>query len=414
MIKALLLDSGSTIKLKYTSDAPHLIYLRDISGSGYYNCGYGCQWYDYDPGCLPCSPLNITKVILTSSEAQFSGAISNGKIFEWGYNDTGQLGDNSLTNRCTPISIGGNNKTFCAISSGRRNILGLEKNGQLWGWGYNLFGQLGNNTTNNKCTPVSILGAKKTFVAIAAGYSNTGSIDKNGQVWCWGNNNNGQLGNNTTDDKCTPISIQGVKKTFCVITVGLATTASIDKNGQMWCWGYNIYGQLGNNSTVSRCTPISILGAKKTFCQVKSVTSNFISLDKNGQIWGWGRNDYGQLGDNSIQDKCTPVSIQGTKRTFCKIDAGSTHTLAIDKTGRIWTWGSNTYGELGNNSTTLKCTPVSILGSNKTFCNIAGGYYYSLAIDKNGHVWGWGYNKYGQLGDNSVICRLTPIRVCNF
>ena len=126
-----------------------------------------------------------------------------------------------------------------------------------------------------------------------------------------------------------------------------------------------------------------------------------------------GRGGNGELGDNSIVSKRTPVSILGTKKTFCKIGNGYTHRLAIDYKGQIWSWGENNYGQLGNNSITNMCTPVSILGNKKTFCDLAAGLRTSFAIDYIGQIWSWGYSHKGQLGNNSVISERTPVKVCN-
>jgi alpha-tubulin suppressor-like RCC1 family protein len=135
----------------------------------------------------------------------------------------------------------------------------------------------------------------------------------------------------------------------------------IDNIGQVWGWGYNNYGQLGNNSTIDQCTPVSIQGAKKTFCRIGSFGESTIGIDNHGQIWGWGYNNYGQLGNNSIINQCTPVSIHGAKKTFCKISQGWNHDIVIDNHGQVWGWGYNYHGELGNNITTYTPLKVSFI-----------------------------------------------------
>lgn len=221
------------------------------------------------------------------------------------------------------------------------------------------------------------------------------------------------------------ISIQGKKKKpappveiiLGSISAGPAATHTIYVSGSgiVWGWGNNAVGQIGDNTSGnSKSNPVSVLGATKTFCQISAGSANFSSgLDKNGRVWTWGSNSAGMLGINSIVSQRTPVSILGATKTFCKIAAGGAHMLAIDKNGRLWSWGSNTNGQLGDNSITSRRTPVSVLGATKTFCMISGGANHSVAIDKNGAVWAWGQNLSGQLGDNSVTSRLTPVRVCN-
>ena len=327
---------------------------------------------------------------------------TDNSVWSWIDNSQGQIGDNTTTNRATPVSILGNKKTFCQISGSFYHRSGIEHNGQVWSWGFNNWGQIGDNTQTNKCTPVSILGTKKTFCKISAGYNHTLGIDKYGQVWSWGYNNNGGLGINLSGIgslyRCTPVSILGNKKTFCQISGGGEYSIAIDKNGQIWSWGINTSGQLGDNTITNKCTPVSIHGNKKTFTQI----SKSLALEHNGQVWGWGINTSGQLGDNTTISRRTPVSILGNKKTFCKIVSSDNCYKAIDNRGMIWSWGINSEGELGDNTITNKCTPVSIHGAKKTFCQIATGPR-EIGLDSNGNVWSWGGYVYG--GSK------TPVRV---
>jgi len=336
-----------------------------------------------------------------------------GQVWGWGYNGTGQLGDNTATQRLTPVSILGDKKTFCKIAVGQQYSLGIDNNGQVWGWGANFSGQLGDNSFINRYTPVSILGDKKTFCKISGGQNYSIGFDKYGQVWGWGYNSYGQLGDNTTSVRLTPVSILGDKKTFCNIANSYFSTIGLDKNGQVWGWGYNYYGQLGNNSYARQLTPVSILGNEKTFCNISAGQRHTMGIDKYGQVWGWGYNFTGALGDNTNMNQSTPISILGNKKTFCKISAGYANTFGIDKYGQVWGWGYNYYGQLGDNTTINQSTPVSIFGNKKTFCNISAGYSFTMLIDKNGQAWGWGRNGYGNLGDNTTTNQNTPVRVCN-
>lgn len=354
----------------------------------------------------------IPPVVLISAGQYYSLAIDkDGKGWGWGYNDFGNLGTNDKTSRRTPVSILGSNKTFCSISAGDMHALGLDNHGRVWSWGDNIYGNLGNNTIISKLTPVSILGNNKTFCSIAASFYQSMGIDNSGQVWGWGYNGYGQLGDNSKINKCTPVSILGAKKTFCKISVGFGFSLGLDKNGRVWSWGDNYYGELGNNATISRLTPVSILGTNKTFCSIAAGDGQSLGLDKYGQVWSWGRNADGELGINSATYKSTPVSILGSKKTFCSIAAGYSYSMGIDKNGLVWSWGYNSHGILGDNTTIARCTPVSILGIRKTFCSISVGSYLSLGIDINGQAWAWGENYYGELGDNTTIDRHTPVMI---
>jgi alpha-tubulin suppressor-like RCC1 family protein len=153
--------------------------------------------------------------------------------------------------------------------------------------------------------------------------------------------------------------VLGANKTFCLISAGQNHSLGIDKNGRVWAWGYSLYGQIGNNSFVNKSTPVSILGSNKTFCLISAGQNHSLGIDKNGKLWGWGYNNQGQIGDNSTTNKSTPVSVLGANKTFCQIISGKNHSLGIDKNGLIWGWGENTNGQLGTKD--YYETPVKIL-----------------------------------------------------
>ena len=434
----------------------------------------------------------------------------NGKLWVWGYNASGHLGINSFVGSIsTPTAVYGT-KTFCKVSSGRYNTLAIDKNGKLWSWGQNDVGQLGDGTTADKYTPVAVCITGKTFCQIEAGFDVGIAMDKDNKVWSWGNDASGQLGIGGNYNKLTPVSLQATNKTFCFtyngtyeqglaignnnvlwywgqnqiyypnptksprsvqnysnisycqvaanagaiialdqngkiwgwgttnygqvghfnysdgpqytvtnvatfckIAMGFDVSFGIDYNGKLWSWGGNFYGQLGQNIApdyANRSVPDPISGNAKTFCQITGGGFHGVAIDHRGKVWCWGQNYYGNLGDNSTTSRLTPVSIvETTTKTFCKIAAGNTHILAIDKNGKVWGWGTSYNGELAQVSYIAYSTPVAIGGSTKTFCKITAGVYYSAGIDKNGKVWTWGTNGYGQLGNGTTTTQYTPI-----
>lgn len=346
---------------------------------------------------------------------------SGGRGWMWGYNPNGQLGDNSITNRSTPVAILGATKTFCDISAGDTHTQAIDKNGRLWGWGLNTNGRIGDNTNVSKRTPVSVLGANKTFCQVSAGSDFACAIDRNGRVWCWGANASGQLGNNTVTERRTPTPIAGALKTFCNITAGAAYVLAIDNRGISWAWGINTGGELGitvAGAGTSRSTPVRVsTRVNRTFCTIQAANNTSIAADNYGNVWTWGATA-DRLG--LVTSQFTPVSIGGSNltRTFCKVAYDGEYTGAIyggcglQSTGRIWCWGSPSFGRLGNNQTaTAALTPVSILGANKTFCAVNSGVNFNVAISRQGRLWSWGVNNTGQLGDNTVVSKLTPVSV---
>jgi alpha-tubulin suppressor-like RCC1 family protein len=377
--------------------------------------GWGYNNY----GQLISTPNKSTPIVILGTNKTFCqisggdgysiGIDFRGKTWSWGNNLYGQLGDNTLISEKTPVTVLGANKTFCQISAGRYYSIGLDFRGKLWCWGLNNTGQLGDNSSNNKSTPIAVCG-NLTFCKISSGYGHSLGIDLRGKSWSWGYNSSGQLGDNTTVNKSTPIAILGTNKTFCQISAGdYAHSLGLDFRGKVWSWGYNLYGQLGDNTVTSRNTPVSIQGGDKTFCKISSGYGHSLGIDLRGKSWSWGFNSQGQLGDNTTVNKSTPIAILGTNKTFCQISAGSAHSLGLDFRGKVWSWGFNYYGQLGDNSTSFgKRTPVDISGSNKTFCEIFAGDYHSMGIDLRGKLWSWGYNFYGQLGNGESMITMTP------
>lgn len=362
----------------------------------------------------PVSVLGAVKTFceIACDNAHTAAIDKDGKIWSWGFNNSGQLGNGANVSQLTPVSLAGAVKTFCKISLGNGQTLALDKNGRAWAWGFNANALLGDNSVTARNTPVSVGGAIKTFCQIAAGNQHSLAIDKYNNTWAWGPASSWQLGNNAATSVRTPKSIVlGANKTFCSIAISNFSNA-IDKNGRVWSWGLNTAGQIGDNSTTARYTPVSVLGAVKTFCQISNQAQHVLAIDKNGRAWGWGNNVSGKIGDNSTTQRNTPVSIVGTIKTFCRIFAGNQHSLAIDKNGRVWAWGNNNFGALGNNSIVNQFTPVSVLGATKTFCEIAAGVQFTIGLTNSGRAWGWGQNYAGQIGNPvEVVSSNTPISI---
>ena len=343
-------------------------------------------------------PSNFNKIAQGGYVIEMMALQEDKTNWAWGFNALGALGINSIINKISPISISGAAKTFCEIAKGNQMSLALTQAGRAWSWGNNTYGNLGINSTTLKSTPTAISGATKTFCKIAGAAQTLHAIDKNGKVWGWGANNYGVIGDNSVTSRRTPVSILGGAKTFCDIIVGDFHTLAIDKNGRLWAWGFNNSGQLGIYSTTSTRTPKSVLGGAKTFCQITAGYATSLAIDKSGKAWAWGINSYGILGDNSTTARSTPVAVGGANKTFCKIVTSVYHSMGLDKNGKIWTWGWNYHGVLGTLNQTDYSTPVSVLGAAKTFCQITARQYGSFGLDKDNNLWAWGFNFFGALG----------------
>jgi len=333
---------------------------------------------------------------------------SNGTVWAWGYNDCGQLGDNSTTNRRTPVQTHGL-ASITAIAAGDRHSLALKKDGTVWAWGAAYNGKLGNNmTTGDQTTPVQVqglggVGFLTDIIAIAGGGYHSLALKRDGTVWAWGCNDYGQLGDNSTTQRNTPVQVQGLTD-IIAIAAGWGHSVAVKSDGTVWAWGRNQFGQLGNNSTVNRLVPVQILTDSVA---IEAGYAHTIALKRDGTVWAWGWNSYGQLGDNSITNRLTPVQIL---TGVAAIAAGEDFSIALKSDSTVWEWGRSDSSRYGDNSAMNTLMPANVQGLTGVI-TIAAADWHSLALKSDGTVWAWGYNASGQLGDNSLIDRLTPVQV---
>lgn len=336
--------------------------------------------------------------------------------WSWGYNN-GRLGDNTTTSRSSPVSVVG---ITCWLKLGTGgqggSPVGIQCNGTAWAWGPGGSGQLGNGANANTSSPVSVIGGFSDWCQSASGNNHNVGVRRNGTAWSWGSNYFGKLGDGTTLDKNSPVSVVGGFADWCQLAAGERHTLGTRTNGSAWSWGRNTSslggtGQLGDNSTTNKSSPVSVVGGFADWCQLGAGRYHSVGVRSNGSAWAWGDNTAGRLGNNSINAQSSPVSVVGGFTNWCQIDAGTTHSIAIRSAGSVWTWGCNGAGQLGNNSTVNRSSPVSVVGGFADWCRIASGGAHNIAIRTNSTVWSWGNNLCGQLGNNSVVSTSSPVSI---
>ena len=241
----------------------------------------------------------------------------------------------------------------------------------------------------------------RQYTKVAGGQSHTLAIDSEGNLWAWGNNGSGQLGDGTITDKIVPMQIkQGTK--FKEISAGTEHSLAIDSEGNLWVWGNNMYGQLGDGTTTQKISPVQIKSGTK-FTQISGVNHS-LAIDEEGNLWTWGTNIHGQLGDGTNVDKLIPTQVLKNIK-FSSIVSGSNSFSAIDIYQNMWSWGYNECGNVGDGTTTNRSEPIIIKTKIK---EIFRGPIHSFAIDIGKNLWAWGWNAYGQLGDGTTTDRLVP------
>ena len=330
---------------------------------------------------------------------------TSGEVWAWGANDYGQLGDGTTTDRYTPVLVEGVSDVV-AIASGWIHSLALTTNGEVWAWGANTSGQLGDGTTTDRYSPVLVENLSNV-TTIAAGAHHNLALTTSGEVWAWGYNEFGQLGDGTTTDRYTPVLVNDLYD-VTAISAGWEHSLALNTSGKAWAWGDNSFGQLGDGTTTDSRNPIQI----EDLSEVTAVAAGYghtLALTVNEIAWAWGYNEFGQLGDGTTTNRYTPVLVDGPGGTMA-IAAGYGHSLALITSGEVLAWGVNWNGQLGDGTTTSRSTPVYV-SKLTDITIISGGNGHNMALTTNGEVWTWGWNAYGQLGDGTTTDQYTPIQV---
>jgi len=350
---------------------------------------------------------------------------TDGTLWAWGSNQYGKLGDGTKTNRNSPVQVG-SSKDWKAVTAYDEYTVAIKKDGTLWAWGRNQHGQLGNGTKTDSSVPIQV-GSAKNWAAVSTGGYHTVAIKTDGTLWAWGYNQSGQLGDGKfvprDDDNdilailtrpilssSEPIQV-GSDKDWAAISAGRTYTMAIKTNGTLWAWGDNEYGQLGDDSKISRGKPVQV-GSDKNWKAVSAGGGHTVALKTDGTLWAWGSNyNYGGRDDNPRSphgSQYKPFQV-GSDKDWAAISDG-THTVAIKTNGTLWAWGGNKYGQLGDGSGTNKSQPTQV-GSAKNWKAASASGGHTVAIRTDGTAWAWGRNNYGQLGDGTIENKSVPIQV---
>jgi alpha-tubulin suppressor-like RCC1 family protein len=340
---------------------------------------------------------------------------TDGTLWTWGGNANGQLGDNTVIIKSTPVTTFAGGTNWKQVSGGYHHTTAIKTDGTLWTWGRNNAGQLGDNTIINRSTPVTTFAGGTNWKQVSCGGSYTAAIKTDGTLWSWGANGTGQQGgNNTVTQILTPVTTFSGGTNWKQVSCGYFYTAAIKTDGTLWTWGRNNAGQLGNNTLVNRSTPVTTFAGGTNWKQVSCGENHATAIKTDGTLWTWGANGYGQLGDNTITNKSTPVTTFAGGTNWKQVAGGQVHTVALNGDGTLWVWGTNGAGQnnnsqLGNNWSNQDLIPVQTFAGGTNWKQVAGGSAYTAAIKTDGTLWTWGNNNSGQLGDNTAVNKSTPV-----
>ena len=318
-------------------------------------------------------------------------------FFTWGNNQHGALGQNDQTQRSSPTQVPGTTWSSISRNNGQDcyHMIASKTDGTLWAWGLNTTGQLGLNDKSQRSSPVQI-GSLTDWGADAqistGGPHLTTVIKTNGEMWAWGNNYNGMSGQNNKTDYSSPVQVPGTTWRYVNQYNSLIATKT---DGTLWMWGTNSDGELGLNNRTEYSSPKQIPGS--TWDTVTNHVGVSLATKTDGTLWAWGNGIYGSLGLNDRAKYSSPVQV-GSDTTWSVVRSSTYSAAALKTDGTLWAWGHGDWGALGQNSRTWYSSPVQIPGT--TWQYLSGGKGLYAAIKTDGTLWSWGYGSQGQLGLN--------------
>lgn len=380
-----------------------------------------------------------TRFISVAAYSDTSIALaSNGQLYSWGNNSTGQLGDGTVVNRATPVEVSISGVVFKQIAVARSHALALAADGSIYSWGKNNSGQLGDGSNVDTVVPIQVdtsgIVGSKVFVSIAAGsgWSNGYSlgVTDDGGLYGWGENSYYQLGDGTSIDQTTPVAIStsnvsaGVE--FEAVSAGAGHSLALTSDGRIYGWGVNWEGAIGDGSNTDRAIPVLVAASgpmsDESVVAISAGANHSMALTSNGQLFAWGSGSSGGLGNGSRADVNSPSAVATSSFpvdiNFRSIAAGANTSMAISTGGQLFSWGYNGDGQLGLGLAPLwQPTPLAVSTSslpiNTTFSSIAVGFDHTLALSSEGLVYAWGDNSKGQLGDGTQSLSAVPVPVSN-
>ncbi len=363
---------------------------------------------------------DVPWVAVEGDHSYAMGVKADGTLWGWGWYSGGRIGISDIwENPRAPMQVG-EDADWVTLSCGYDHSLALKADGTLWGWGSNVGGQLGLGDTGMTAfwTPTRLLTDEWTvehWRAVSAGEGFSHAIALDGTLWAWGDNYYSRLGDGTDERRWVPTRI-GQADTWSAVTAGDYGGRALRHDGSMWAWGYDEGGARrfgdGSGAYTQYYAPKMIFrGVRAAGQQPVGVAAGYthaLMLKGDGALWGWGANQYGQLGGSGTRLSPAPVDAA---HDWADVSAGLDFTLALKADGTLWSWGYNNQGQLGQGDYTARSAPTQI-GTDDDWVEVAAGTWSSFALKADGTLWSWGLNTEGQLGhgDNEPL-RPTPTQV---
>jgi uncharacterized repeat protein (TIGR02543 family) len=383
---------------------------------------------------------NLIAQFVSLSSSHSSALSPTGQVFMWGSNGNGQLGDGTTTDRIVPTEITSAfsleaGDQIISLSLGVNSSSALSATGRVFMWGFNDNGKLGDGTTTDRNIPTEItsrfsLAEGDPIISLSLGWYHSSALSATGRVFMWGYNGSfGLLGDGTTTSRNVPTEITSKFSLsegdqIISLTIGWYHSSALTSTRRVFMWGSNGNGQLGDGTTTDRIVPTEITSYFLPFLWIISLSlgkNHSSALSATGRVFVWGNNYFGELGDGTTTDRYVPTEITSRflleeSDQIISLSLGIYYSSALSATGRVFMWGNNEYGQLGDGTTTIKFVPTEItsafsLAEGGQIILLSLGAFHSSALSTTGQVFMWGNNEYGRLGDGTTTNRNVPIMI---
>ncbi|MEZ5140682.1 MAG: hypothetical protein R2711_18480 [Acidimicrobiales bacterium] len=360
-------------------------------------------------GVDPVEAAASTGGLLDAGGTSTCAVTAAGGVRCWGANGAGQLGNGTSTDASTPVDVSGIATGATNVSAGGLHTCAVVAGGARC-WGHNGSGQLGNGTNTSSSTPVGVSGLSSGVAVVAVGDSHTCAVTTGGAVKCWGLGSSGQLGNGSTTNSPTPVAVTGLSTGVVDVAVSSDASCALTSGGAVRCWGRNDSGQLGNGTTTRSSTPVDVTGLGSGVASISMGSLHACAATTAGAVRCWGYNAFGQLGNDSTTRSTTPVAVSGLSSGATAVAAGAYHSCALVASGGVTCWGRNNAGQLGDATTTTSKVPIAVAGLSSPIA-LTSGSSHTCALLASGGIRCWGIDSSGQLGDGRAFGRHTSVPV---
>lgn len=359
----------------------------------------------------------VREVALTSTyyEEHACALLESGKVKCWGQNAAGQLGEGTTENRASPTDVIGLEAGVESISISGRNGCALMQDDRIKCWGNESNGRLGDGLGNGGSRPSKVLGLEGVVAsALVAGGSHNCVLTEKGGVKCWGGNHFGQLGDGTRDARPVPTDVPGLEAGVIQLVAGHGHNCALLASGVVKCWGWNVFGQVGDGTTTNRTKPFTVPGLKRGEVVSLELDAQLTcALLESGGVKCWGDNSYGQLGRGRIEGDRKAGYVKGLTSGVAKVSLGDFHMCALLESGGVKCWGWNNRGQGGidDASKIELLTPTDVIGLGAGVADVVASNHFTCALMASGEVKCWGANHEGELGDGTEERRNKPVDV---